>query len=101
MLFQKLSESYEKRSGILVIVFGILFFVFQYHLHFNLNWSYISGGEAGLFLAVISILFIATLSMWLSKFKFKLLLYVGSSSMTIYLLHILAGSGARIALKKY
>src|SRR3546814_17637920 len=41
------------------------------------------------------------LSMWLGQFRVDWFLFIGASSMTIYLMHILAGSGVRVILSKF
>lgn len=51
-------------------------------------------------LAVSGILFVLALSQRLAGWNWKWLAYVGHHSMEIYLIHILASSGARIALQK-
>ena len=39
--------------------------------------------------------------MWLGQFRVDWFLFIGASSMTIYLMHILAGSGVRVILSKF
>jgi peptidoglycan/LPS O-acetylase OafA/YrhL len=51
-------------------------------------------------LASVSILFIVSLSQAISQKRIPFLAYVGTSSMAIYLMHILASSGSRIILNK-
>ena len=53
---------------------------------------------ANLILSIIGILFVISLSAWTSKFNFKIMILVGSASLTIYLMHILVTSGMRIFL---
>lgn len=50
--------------------------------------------------ALIGIAFIINISYQLSQWKSSVLTAIGSASMTIYLVHILAGSGTRIVLTK-
>ncbi|PNF98776.1 acyltransferase, partial [Stutzerimonas kunmingensis] len=66
---------------------------------FGLNYA--DGGMAVLALATISIFFMIALSMWLGQFRVDWFLFIGASSMTIYLMHILAGSGVRVILSKF
>jgi peptidoglycan/LPS O-acetylase OafA/YrhL len=54
----------------------------------------------GVGLAASGILFVLALSQRLAGWNWKWLAYVGQHSMEIYLIHILASSGARIALQK-
>jgi hypothetical protein len=70
----------------------------QYLFHFTSLVSYEIRGAASLVLALVSIYFVATASMWLASFRLRWLTVIGSSSMAIYLMHILAGSGARVLL---
>ena len=82
----------------LLALFGALFVLGQYVFHITLGLTWDVGGLPALVLATISILFMVTLSMWLGRFRIRWLLFVGASSMTIYLLHILAGSGVRVMM---
>ncbi len=52
-------------------------------------------------LATVGIFFTIALSMWLGRMRLDALLFIGASSMTIYLMHILAGSGVRVILGKF
>lgn len=56
---------------------------------------------ASLLNSMISIGFVIVMSLLLSKFNLVTLQLIGSSSMAIYLLHILAGSSVRVALQKF
>lgn len=72
----------------------------QYDFHVNQNLVYSDKGSYSLFLALTSITFICSLSVFLTARSIKWLIVIGSSSMAIYLMHIIAGSGARIVLVK-
>ncbi len=50
---------------------------------------------------LISILFTVNLCMWLAKKPSKTLVFIGTSSMIIYLAHVLTGSGTRIILQHF
>lgn len=89
------------RHRSLTLLFGVLFVLGQYVFHISLGLTWEVGGLPVLVLATISILFMVTLSMWLGRFRIQWLLFVGASSMTIYLLHILAGSGARVIMSAF
>ncbi len=52
------------------------------------------------FLALSSIIFIVLLSMVLAEYPITLIKLIGTSSMVIYLVHIITGSGIRILLQK-
>ncbi|PCK08046.1 MAG: acyltransferase [Alteromonadaceae bacterium] len=70
-----------------------------FHGYFGLNFEY--RGFGSLFLASISILTVVSLSMLFDPKRARLLAFVGSSSMGIYLMHVLAGSGIRVVLKSF
>ena len=96
--FNEIRSYFLARYVRLTLLFGALFVVAQYlfHVTFGLNWEV--GGLPVLLLATISILFMVSLSMWLGQVRLEWLLFLGASSMTIYLMHILAGSGVRVIL---
>lgn len=98
--FYVIKDWFYKYSVLLSINFGIAFVTFQYVFHSIMGQSYESGGTAALFLALTSIAFIVAFSMSISNLTIRLLSLIGESSMSIYLMHILAGSGARIILDK-
>lgn len=82
------------------MLFLFLFIISQYlfHLHYKMNYT-----QTGIFtfwLAVVSIFLIINLSIKLSDVNIYWLRNIGELSMVIYLMHILAGSGARIILSK-
>ncbi|MDO6681333.1 MULTISPECIES: acyltransferase [unclassified Oceanobacter] len=77
---------------------GILFLVMQWYFHVYLGFTYLDRGGLSMIIAFISIGFVISCSVFLSKFDIPVLLYIGSMSMVIYLLHIFATSGIRIIL---
>ena len=79
----------------------MLFCIAQYLFHGYLGLTYINKGVDSLLLACISIVFVVSLSIALSKSPNRFLAYLGASSMAIYLMHILAGSGARVVLHRF
>ena len=87
-------------SKISVILTMALFISGQWLFHGYLSLYYTDRGIESLLLSFISIFFFASLAMNLSRFSFKSLRYMGFASMTIYLMHILIGSGIRIILHK-
>lgn len=78
----------------------LIFCAGQYIFHINLGLVYTDTGVFTFILAITGIAFITLLSMQLEKIKIKPLETIGTLSMVIYLLHILAGSGSRIVLSK-
>jgi fucose 4-O-acetylase-like acetyltransferase len=80
---------------------GLLAFIAgQYLFHGELELSFEDKGAGSLMLATVSILAVACLSMWIARFRIPWLSALGRASMAIYLMHILAGSGARILLSR-
>lgn len=78
-----------------VLVSGFAFALSQY-----LSFIYgLSSHLNALFLSMIGIVFVICLSAWASKLNFKIMLLIGSSSIAIYLMHILVTSGARVLLE--
>jgi fucose 4-O-acetylase-like acetyltransferase len=99
--FNEIKKYFEDRFRLLTLVFGMLFILGQYLLHFIFGLNYQVGGLPILFLATISIFFITSASMWLGQVRIDWFLYIGASSMTIFVMHVLAGSGARVILHKF
>lgn len=99
--FNEIKAYFLARYVPLTLFFGTLFVVGQYlfHITFGLNWEV--GGVPVLALATVSIFFMIALSMWLGRVRMQWLLFIGASSMTIYLMHILAGSGVRVILGSF
>ncbi|MDB6144401.1 MAG: hypothetical protein JWP80_3445 [Pseudomonas sp.] len=96
--FEGMRDFFKRRYRALALIFGAVFLAAQTIFHFVLKQTYDVGGVGVLLLAVVSILFIVALSMWLSTLRSRWMLFIGTSSMAIYLMHILAGSGVRILL---
>jgi fucose 4-O-acetylase-like acetyltransferase len=67
----------------------------QYFFHES-GRTYLDSSVPLLVLSVISILAVASFSEWLSRFDISFVAYIGTSSMAIYLMHIMAGSGLRV-----
>ncbi len=87
-------------TGWLILIFT-LFIVSQWLFHVEMSLRFGISVRAGmLLLGLIGISFVVFLSKWLMQFDLRWLAYLGRNSMTIYLVHILAGSGCRIILQK-
>jgi len=78
-----------------------LFIFGQYVFHIILGMNYTEKGVLSLLLSIISILFVISLSSFLSRTPNRLFITIGKSSLVIYLMHILAGSGVRVILKNF
>ncbi|MDA9004039.1 acyltransferase, partial [bacterium] len=72
----------------------------QWLFHDYLSLIYSDRGPETLLLALASILFVVACSIYLAKRRYRLLTFIGASSMGIYLMHILASSGVRVVLNK-
>lgn len=84
-----------------IVLFLALFILSQWGYHQELGLHYGSSAPfEKLLLGLISVLFVVFLAQWLIKFELRWLTFLGRHSMTIYLVHILAGSGCRIILQK-
>jgi fucose 4-O-acetylase-like acetyltransferase len=79
---------------------SLLFIVSQYWFHIYLGKTFIDKGAESLFVAFLSIFFVSCLSIHLSEKPSKVIVFIGTSSMAIYVMHILTGSGARVFLSK-
>lgn len=99
--FNEVKQTFKDNRYIFAIILGALFLVGQYVFHITYGLNYTDGGIATLTLATISILFFISLSLALERFNLSWLTYIGASSMTIYLMHTIAGSSVRIALSKF
>lgn len=86
-------------STIILCVILLIAMVGQYSFH-SFGYTYLDRGVLLLTLSVVSILAVVSLSDWLSRFNLSLMTYIGASSMAIYLMHILAGSGLRVMLSQ-
>ncbi|EFE94128.1 acyltransferase family protein [Serratia odorifera] len=83
-------------AGLALVAFVVLEWLFHGYLGLN----YTDTGIMSLLLAIVAIAFIVCLSVLLARRDLAWLRKLGELSMVIYLMHILAGSGLRIALSK-
>lgn len=101
ILFNKQSSQDTFSSPWTLVFFSLLFVACQYYFHITLNLSYHTHSLLSLLLAIVSIFFVASLSSVLANLiQSKFLAFIGSASLAIYLMHIIIGSGTRIALSK-
>jgi peptidoglycan/LPS O-acetylase OafA/YrhL len=73
----------------------------QIVFHYGLGLHYTDKGIASLLLAVVSIGVVVITSIHLSSKANQVIIYIGSSSMAIYLMHILVTGGVRIFLSTF
>lgn len=85
------------RWSLLVTV--ALFVLSQWLVQLRPEWAAAGHGVGALLVACASIAFVTALSLRLAG-RLGWLAWIGASSMAIYLMHILAGSGVRILLAK-
>ncbi|MCB5205681.1 acyltransferase family protein [Methylovorus mays] len=101
ILVSKQSSQDALSSPWILLFFTLLFLTGQYYFHATLHLTYQAHGIPSLLLAIISIFFIASLSSALANLvQSKFFAFIGSASLAIYLMHIIIGSGTRIALSK-
>lgn len=80
---------------------AVAFVVAQWLFHGYLGLNYADKGVPSLLLALLSIVFTVSVSLLLAKYPSRVLKFIGASSMAIYLMHVLAGSGIRVVLDKF
>jgi fucose 4-O-acetylase-like acetyltransferase len=100
MVFTKYDAAKFFSSNIALLTTMLVFILSQYLFHGYFGRLYTDKGVETLVLACVSILFVVSLSVAISKTPSRSLAYIGESSMAIYLMHILAGSGVRVILNK-
>lgn len=98
ILFSEFKSNLDKQYKKIVVISGIFFVFGQYGFHQIQGLRGTVYAAAALFLAFISIAFVMSLARVLANIDIRWLRYLGEFSMVIYLLHVLAGSGARIAM---
>jgi peptidoglycan/LPS O-acetylase OafA/YrhL len=89
----------SNRLSVCLLACGFLTCQFLFHHTFGLNYT--DKGVASLFLAIVSIIFIVSLSSWAFSKPNKLFILIGTSSMEIYLMHVIFGSGVRVVLRTF
>lgn len=77
------------------------FVIGQYLFHGPLGLDYQDKGLALFLLASVSILFVVSISVWLTQYSQPWLLALGVYSMGIYVMHTLASSSLRIIFDKF
>lgn len=82
------------------ILISLFFIISQYWFVVIEGFGRLDRGLYSFIVAIIAITFIVALSMQLVKLNLRFLAYIGESSLYIYLLHVLIGSGIRIILQK-
>jgi fucose 4-O-acetylase-like acetyltransferase len=98
VLFSRYFRIESLASGRAVAMLAVAFAAGQILFHAN----GLRSSDAGillLLLALTSILFVVSFSAWASRKPSKVIVLIGTSSMAIYLMHVLAGSGTRVILQ--
>jgi fucose 4-O-acetylase-like acetyltransferase len=99
--FSQYQEFFQDHRRKLLWPVLALFATAQWLFHLVYEMTYKDIGLPLLLLAGVSILAVVLMSGVLSDFAPRWLIYLGASSMTIYLMHILVGSGLRVVLHKF
>lgn len=94
-------EHFEKlASWKSLLVTAFCFVVVEFEFHFVQGKAYGNKGPESLIVALTAIVFIVSLAMNMTRKPIKWIIHIGTSSMAIYVMHILAASGLRIVLEK-
>lgn len=91
-LHDRISSSFALALMLLAFIAG------QSLFHGYLDKVYSNRGVDSLLLGLVSILFVVSLSALLCKRPNQFFAFIGASSMAIFLMHILTGSGVRVIL---
>ncbi len=97
-VFQQLRLIRFNCAYVLITLF-ILSLIGQFLFH-DAGFIYHDKGVLLLSLSLLTLVTVVSFAEWLSRFNLQSVAYVGASSMAIYLMHILAGSGVRVILDK-
>jgi fucose 4-O-acetylase-like acetyltransferase len=100
MFFQEHNIKNQLDKASVAVCITLLFLTSQYLTLWQAELLNNVMVAASLLNSMISIGFVIVISLQLSKLKLVTLKLIGSSSMAIYLLHILTGSSARVVLQK-
>ena len=100
IIFSFYFKSEWLHSKTLQLISALAFIVFQYLYHFYYELHYLDLNGFTMFIAFVSVFFVIFFSSFLARLKVTFLCYLGSVSMVIYLMHILAGSGVRVILDR-
>jgi fucose 4-O-acetylase-like acetyltransferase len=99
--FNAHKRSILQNSGSWLLPLSLLFVAGQWLFHVFFGMTYEDISLPLLALAAISILFVVALASQLSKLPMGWISSLGYSSMVIYLMHVLVGSGVRVVLQKF
>ena len=98
--FNHYKDFFLRHRRRLLVPVLLLFATAQWLFHLVYDMTYKDIGLPLLLLAALSIFAVVLLAGVLSDFTPRWLIYLGASSMAIYLMHILVGSGVRVVLQK-
>ncbi|HAF01916.1 MAG TPA: acyltransferase [Methylophilaceae bacterium] len=102
IFFQYKKSFFVRYNKVIFPLATLVFIAFQWYFHFVLGETFLTKHDwLGLTLALVSIVFVSSLSMILSNYRINWLAILGASSMTIYLMHVLVASGVRVLLQKF
>lgn len=93
--------AYFKWFRIFLALSAIGFVFGQWLFHIELGLAYWTDNRmASFLLGVMSVAFVVAISTFLARWEIRWLAFLGINSMGIYLLHVIASSGARIVMQK-
>ena len=101
IVYSRYAQNISLHSTWLLALAAGAFIAGQWIFHDQLDLRFRDRGPELLFLSIISITAVLSLSGYLSQKPRKRILLIGSASMAIYLMHVIFGSGTRIFLQKF
>ena len=101
IVYSRYAQNISLSSVWLLLLTSGAFIAGQWIFHDQLDLRFRDWGLELLFLSIISIIAVLSLSGYLAKKPSKWILLIGSASMAIYLMHVIFGSGIRIFLQKF
>ncbi|TWI54829.1 fucose 4-O-acetylase-like acetyltransferase [Pseudomonas duriflava] len=99
--FVNIAAAIEAQPARVAVVTLLITAGLQYQFHIVSHHFYMERGLMTLLIAISAILFLVSLSMILARHPIQWFVTIGTLSMPIYLMHILAGSGIRVILSKF
>lgn len=101
IVFSLYFKANQLSNTLFISLLACAFVIGQYVFHYTFEFDYSDKGLASLLLALVSILFVISLSYRASLTPNRLFVFIGASSMAIFVMHILASGGARVVLKTF
>ena len=99
--FTNIAAAIEAQPGRIAAFTLLVTAGLEYQFHIISHHTYTDRGWMSLMVALSAILLVTSLSMLLARKPVQWFITIGTLSMPIYLMHILAGSGVRVILSKF